>query len=114
MARKGTVDPIFHELAIPVLRTLGIASEALQEPGATQESRVGQADGRAIAAPCPFARVSAETGTHRVQRDVSHDLEEMRLGFDLLREEPILEKVSLELMAPVEPLRVDRVQPVHP
>ena len=113
MARKGTLDPIFDELAIAVLGTLAVASEALKEPVATQESRLGEADGRPVAAPSPFARMSAETGTHRVQRDIPEDLEEMRLGFDLFREEPILEQMAFQLMAPVEPLRIDRVQPVH-
>jgi hypothetical protein len=113
MAPQGTLEAILDELAIVVLRAPGIASEALQEPVATQESQVGPADGRAIAAPWPFARVPTHTRTHRIERDVSQDLEEMRLGFDLLREEPLLEQVSLDFMSPVEPLRVHRVQPVH-
>jgi hypothetical protein len=57
--------------------------------------------------------VVADPRSNWVQRQVARDLEKVAFGLDCLRVEPVLEEMALETLAPVKPLRVAAVQPVH-
>jgi hypothetical protein len=54
-----------------------------------------------------------EAGSNGVQHDVPGQLEQMRLAFDHLVVKAALEQMSGEFVAPVEPVGVHAVQPVH-
>src|SRR5919204_3424946 len=73
--------------------------------------RSPEAGARAIAAPCPVTRVVAEAASYRIADDVATCLREMLFALDECQAKSSLEQVATSVVALIERLRVEAVQP---
>jgi hypothetical protein len=103
-----------YELGVKLASAIRICTEQRKHPTRREECRLlHPADRRVVATPSPFARRPHESGANGVEHDVAGQLEQVRVALDELAVKPALEEVASVVVAPVEPLRVHTVQPVH-
>ena len=57
--------------------------------------------------------MTTQAGTDGVEHDVSRQLEEVRVALDKNAAESTVEEMAFVSVAPVEPLSVDTVEPLH-
>ena len=72
-----------------------------------------EADHRAIARPSPIRWGEGTARSHRVQREVAHQLAEVLVGLDDFGVEPSFEEVAAQAIPVVESPRIERVQVTH-
>src|SRR3954470_17070865 len=79
--RGGGGDAVRNERLEPTARDVSVAAEELEQRVDGQERRRWQpAHHQAVATPRPIGRICAQADANRIQRDVSNDLEEIRVG----------------------------------
>jgi hypothetical protein len=105
--------PLGDELSIARPRQL-LASELRQCPVHLQPTgNLPQPGSRAVVAPPPLASRLYKPGPDRIENNVPGQLQKMRLLLDQDGLEPSLHQVTVSLVSPVEPLRVDAVEVSH-
>src|ERR1051326_929218 len=101
-------QPFFHVLGVPLSSTERL-DNVKREKG--RHRRIP--DQRAVTAPRPIPRVTAQSSANRIQVDVTTSLGEMPLALDEARAIQPAEQMTAPAMAVVVRLRVQPVQRAH-
>src|SRR3954447_5596751 len=103
-----------HEPLVAPARDVAPHSEVAERGTDVEPGRCPcKAHDRTVAAPAPPRRLRAEAGPDRVHLDVALDVEPVLVAVDELAVEAAVEDMAVEPMAPVEPLSVRPVKPLH-
>jgi hypothetical protein len=103
-----------HEIGVELAGAIRIPIEQRQHPASGEKCRPRPfSDRGVVAAPLPLARGASDPGANRIENDVARQFEQVDVAFDELVVKAALEEVSVVPVAPVEPPRVDPVQPLH-